>query len=224
MKVLLVEDDHRISLSIKTGLEQENFLVDVAFNGETGYEMAFEDGYDVILLDVMLPLLDGIEVCKRLRQHKKMTPILMLTAKSSISDTVTGLESGADDYVTKPFAFEELLARINALARRPRTAQQQTLTLNDLELDIKTHSVTRNKVSVTVSKKEFLLLEFLLRNVNTVVSKEQIIQHVWEYDTDVLPNTVEVYIGYLRNKLEKPFTSQKKLIKTVRGVGYMIQG
>lgn len=222
MKVLLVEDDHRISSVVRRGLEQEGFIVDVAFNGETGLDMALEDGFDILILDLMLPLLDGLEVCKRLRAKGNQTPILMLTAKSEVSDKVVGLTVGADDYLAKPFSFAELLARIKALRRRSRKLQADILKFDDLKLNRNTFEVTRAGKQVELSKKEFLLLEYLLLNSNKTVTKEQIINKVWEFDTDILPNTVEVYIGYLRNKLEKPFKKSKPLIKTIRGFGYKI--
>lgn len=222
MKLLLIEDDHRISMSIKRGLEQENFLVDVAFNGETGLDMALSDGYDVIILDLMLPLLSGIEVCQKLRQEDNQTPVLMLTAKSEVSDKVLGLEIGADDYLGKPFAFEELLARIKALKRRARSVTENTLTVADLEINTDSYSVSREGKPIQLSKKEFVLLQYLIENKNNTVSKDTIINRVWEFDADVLPNTVEVYIGYLRNKLEKPFKKSPKLIFTIRGFGYKI--
>ncbi|GIK84129.1 MAG: DNA-binding response regulator [Patescibacteria group bacterium] len=222
MKILLVEDDHRISSVIKKGLEQEGFLVDVAFNGESGLDMALSDGYDVLVLDLMLPLLDGMTVCRQLREKKNQTPILMLTAKSEVSDKVAGLTIGADDYLAKPFAFEELLARIKALSRRGRSQKTQVLTIDNLVLNTTTFEVNRAGMPIELSKKEFLLLEFLLKNKHRTVSKKTIITKVWEFDTDVLPNTVEVYIGYLRNKIDKPFKKSKMLIKTVRGFGYKI--
>ncbi len=222
MKILLIEDDHRISSSLKRGFEIEGFTVDVAFNGETGLDMALSDGFDVIVLDLMLPLLNGIEVCEALREQKNQTPILMLTAKTEVSDKVKGLTVGADDYLGKPFAFEELLARIKALSRRSRTQQSEVISVEDLTLDRQTFVVSRNGKTIELSKKEFLLLEYLLQNKNKTLSKEQIINHVWEFDTDILPNTVEVYMGYLRNKIEKPFRSKKKIIQTVRGFGYKI--
>lgn len=222
MKILLIEDDHRISTSLKKGFEIEGFTVDVAYNGETGLDMALSDGFDVIVLDLMLPLLDGISVCKSLREQKNQTPVLMLTAKSAVSDKVTGFTVGADDYLGKPFAFAELLARIKALSRRSYTQQSEILTVADIHLEKDSFLVTRQKKQIELSKKEFLLLEYLMKNKNKIVSKEQIITHVWEFDTDILPNTVEVYIGYLRNKIEKPFKSKQKIIHTVRGFGYKI--
>ena len=170
----------------------------------------------------MLPLLSGIEVCKSLRKQKNQTPILMLTAKSEVSDTVTGLTVGADDYLAKPFSFEELLARIRALGRRSRVQQSDTLVVADLQLDKATFVVTRNNKAVDLSRKEFLLLEYLMEHKDQIVTKEQIISKVWEFDTDILPNTVEVYIGYLRSKVDKPFKNSGLLIKTIRGFGYKI--
>ncbi len=222
MKLLLVEDDHRISSVVRKGLEQEGFIVDVAFNGEAGLEMALSNGFDVVVLDLMLPLLDGMEVCKKLRAANNQTPVLMLTAKSEVSDKVNGLTVGADDYLAKPFAFEELLARIKALKRRSRKQQSEVVAVKDLELHLNTFEVKRNGKNIELSKKEFLLLEYLLQNKNKTVSKEQIINKVWEFDTDILPNTVEVFIGYLRNKIDKPFKKSGSLIQTVRGFGYKI--
>ncbi len=222
MKILLVEDDHRISSVVRKGLEQEGFIVDVAFNGEAGLEMALSNGFDVVVLDLMLPLMDGMEVCKNLRSQNNQTPILMLTAKSEVSDKVTGLTNGADDYLSKPFAFEELLARIKALSRRSRKQQVEVITVKDLVLNTKTFEVKRAGHLIELSKKEFLLLEYLLQNKNKTLGKEQIINKVWEFDTTILPNTVEVYIGYLRNKIDKPFKKSGLLIQTVRGFGYKI--
>lgn len=223
MKILLIEDDHRISSSVRKGLEQESFIVDVAFNGETGLDMALSNGFDVIVLDLMLPLMDGLEVCKQLRLKNNETPVLMLTAKSEISDKVTGLNIGADDYLAKPFSFDELLARIKALGRRSRNTSSEVITIGDLQLDTNTFVVKRANQQIELSKKEFLLLEFLMKNKNKTVTKDQIINKVWEFDTDILPNTVEVFIGYLRNKVDKPFKKSGLLIKTVRGFGYKIE-
>ncbi len=223
MKILLVEDDHKISSSIRRGLEQESYAVDVAFNGEAGYDFALNEEYDVIILDIMLPLMDGLEVCKKLRSNKVTTPILMLTAKSQVSDKILGLDIGADDYLSKPFSFDELVARIRALSRRPKNSVNNVLEIDDLKLDQTRLGVERNGQQISLSKKEFALLEFLMKNQNRVLTKEQIISNVWNFDADILPNTVEVYIGYLRNKVDKPFKNKQKLIKTVRGFGYKIE-
>lgn len=222
MKILLIEDDHRISSIVRKGLEQEKFDVDVAFNGESGLEMAMSNGFDVVVLDLMLPLMNGLEVCRNLRLQKNETPVLMLTAKSEVSDKVNGLTIGADDYLAKPFAFDELLARIKALGRRSRKVKDEIIGIKDLFLNKKTFEVTRAGKVIDLSKKEFLLLLYLLENKNQVLTKEKIINKVWEFDNDILPNTVEVYIGYLRNKVDKPFKKSGLIIKTVRGFGYKI--
>ncbi|HCS78886.1 TPA: DNA-binding response regulator [Patescibacteria group bacterium] len=220
MRILVIEDDHRIATAVKKGLEQEAFAVDVAFDGEVGFDLASTETFDVIILDLMLPKLDGISLTKKLRAENIHTPILMLTAKGQVDDKVAGLNSGADDYLAKPFAFTELLARIRAMSRRPTSRIAEILTVADLELNTINYEVKRNGKLITLSRKEFALLEFLLRHVNTIVTKDQIMNHVWEYDADILPNTVEVYIGYLRNRIDKPFATQ--LIRTVRGFGYKI--
>ena len=222
MRILVVEDEHKIANSIKKGLEQETYSVDVAYDGEKGFDMAMTEDYDLVILDLMLPKMEGTDVCTNLRKENIHTPILMLTAKSELDDKVNGLNSGADDYLTKPFAFEELLARIKALLRRPKDVLDAKLTCGNLTLDTISFLVTRNAKEITLSRKEFSLLEYLIRNKGNVLSKDQIINHVWDYDADILPNTVEVFIGYLRNKIDKPFPNNKKLIKTVRGFGYKI--
>ncbi len=223
MKILVVEDEHRIATTIKKGFEQERYTVDVAFDGEQGLDLACTEDYDVIVLDLMLPKIDGLAVCRLLRKKNNHTPILMLTAKSQIHDKVTGLDSGADDYLSKPFSFEELVARIRALSRRPKKSSDTTsLTVADLELNQKTYTVTRSGTSVALSAKEFALLEYLMRNPNTILTKDQIINHVWDYDSDILPNTVEVYIRNLRKKIDEPFDDKKPIIQTVRGFGYKI--
>ncbi|RJX18296.1 MAG: DNA-binding response regulator [Ammonifex sp.] len=222
MRVLVVEDEHKIANSIKKGLEQEAYAVDAAYDGESGFDLALNEDYDVIILDLMLPKLDGIEVCKQLRANQVHTPILMLTAKGQLNDKVEGLNAGADDYLVKPFAFAELLARVKALTRRPRNSIGSVLTVEDLSLDTLTFEVKRANKPIELSKKEFALLEYLLRNQGRTLTKDQIINHVWDYDADVLPNTVEVYIGYLRNKIDRPFKDKPPLIHTVRGFGYKI--
>lgn len=223
MKVLVVEDEHRIANSIKKGLLQESFVVDLAFDGESGLDLALGEEYDVIVLDLMLPKMDGMEVCKNLRQEGNHAPVLMLTAKGEIEDRVVGLNAGADDYLAKPFAFSELVARIRALSRRPKKTIGSVLELADLSLDTVNLKVTRGGKEIGLSKKEFILLEYMVRHKGKILSKDQITAHVWDYDADILPNTVEVYIGYLRNKIDKPFV-KKHLIKTVRGFGYKIEG
>lgn len=222
MRILVVEDEHKIANSIKKGLEQEAYAVDVAYEGETGFAFASTEDYDAIILDLMLPKMDGIEICTRLRASQVHTPILMLTAKGQLYDKVNGLNAGADDYLVKPFAFAELLARIRALTRRPRESLGSVLSVGDLRLDTLTYEVTRSGEQVELSKKEFALLEYLLRSQGRILTKDQIINHVWDYDADILPNTVEVYIGYLRSKIDKPFKDKPPLIHTVRGFGYKI--
>jgi len=222
MRILVVEDEHKIANSIKKGLEQEAYAVDVAYDGEDGFAFASTEDYDVIILDIMLPKMSGIEVCKQLRASRIHTPILMLTAKGQLNDKVEGLNAGADDYLVKPFAFAELLARVKALTRRPKESFGSVLSVEDLSLNTLTYEVKRSDKQIELSKKEYALLEYLLRNQGRILTKDQIINHVWDYDADILPNTVEVYIGYLRNKIDKPFTDKPALIRTVRGFGYRI--
>lgn len=222
MKILVIEDEHRIANTIKKGLEQEHYVVDVAYDGNAGYDLASSEDYDLILLDLMLPEMDGVTLCRKLRQTGNHVPVLMLTAKGQTDDKVTGLDAGADDYLTKPFSFEELLARIRALGRRPKTALDSQLTVGDLTLNTKTYKVSRAGKPIELSNKEFTLLEYLMRNAGSIRTKEQIITHVWDYEADILPNTVEVYIRNLRNKIDYPFTGKKPLITTIRGFGYKI--
>lgn len=222
MRVLVVEDEHRIANSIKKGLEQERYAVDVTFNGSDGFDLASTEDYDVIILDLLLPGMDGLEVCRKLREEGKHTPILILTAKGQIQDKVTGLDSGADDYLTKPFSFEELLARVRALIRRPKNSLPTVLTVGDLQLNTQNFEVKRGKQKIQLSSKEFTLLEYLMRHARQTLTKEQIISHVWDYDADILPNTVEVYIRNLRRKIDLPFKDKKTLLYTVRGFGYKI--
>jgi DNA-binding response OmpR family regulator len=220
MRVLLVEDEHKIAHALKRGLEQESYAVDVAFDADEGLSSALTGDHDIIVLDRMLPgLIEGVEIAKEVRANQIHTPILMLTAKDATGDRVEGLNAGADDYLVKPFAFEELLARIRALLRRPTETIGSVLKLDDLTLDTVTYEVKRAGRQITLSSKEFALLQYLMRNQNQVLSKSSIINHVWDFDADVLPNTVEVYMGYLRNKIDKPFKGPA-LIRTVRGFGY----
>ena len=222
MKILVIEDEHLIANSLKKGLEQEKYTVDVAFDGVEGYDLASSGDYDLILLDLMLPGLDGLSICKKLRQENNHTPILMLTAKSQLEDKIIGLNSGADDYLTKPFAFEELLARIRALSRRPQKTNGKVLTVGDLSLDTVTYEVKRGNKDIQLSSKEYSLLECLIRHANQILNKDQLIQYVWSYESDILPNTVEVYIRNLRQKIDIPFKNKSPLIKTIRGFGYKI--
>lgn len=222
MRILIIEDDHKIANALKRGFEQESFAADTAYNGRDGLGSALTFDYDLIILDRMLPEVDGIKICQALRDKQSNTPIIMLTAKDKINDRVEGLNAGADDYLIKPFAFEELLARVRALLRRPNQLQNTILTISDLTLDPAKFEVKRNKKLIKLSSKEFALLEYMMRNPGRILTKDNIINHVWDYDADILPNTVEVYIGYLRNKIDKPFKKLPELIETVRGFGYKI--
>jgi len=221
VKILVVEDEHRIAQALKTGLEQESYAVDVCHDGEDGYYSATTDEYDLIVLDVMLPSMDGYEFCRRLRAEGNHTPILMLTAKGQSRDVIHGLDTGADDYLSKPFSFEVLLARVRALLRRPSQTLGEVLTVGDLDLNTNTHVVKRAGKVIKLSSKEYALLEYLLRNQSKVLSKNNIMSHVWNFDSDILPNTVEVFINFLRSKVDKPFKGPA-LIQTVRGFGYKI--
>jgi len=223
VRILIIEDERLIADSLAKGFKHESYAVDVAYTGTDGFDMAVAEDYDCIILDLMLPGMDGITICKKLREEENVvTPILMLTAKSELDDKVEGLNIGADDYLTKPFAFEELLARIRALTRRPKKFSGTTITVDDLSINTNNYNVVRSGKEIKLSKTEYALLEYLARNKNQSMSKEKIIEHVWNFDADVLPNTVEVYIGYLRNKIDKPFPQSKQLIQTVRGFGYKI--
>ena len=222
MRILVVEDEHRIANTIKKGLVQERYAVDVAYNGNDGFDLASTEDYDLIILDLMLPGINGIDICKALRKNNNHTPILMLTAKGQMQDKIQGLDAGADDYLTKPFSFEEFLARIRALARRPKPISNPILSIGDLTLNPKAYTTTRMDKPIQLTSKEFSLLEYMMRNVDKILTKELITNHVWNYDADILPNTVEVYIRNLRNKIDRPFTNSHALIHTIRGFGYKI--
>ncbi len=222
MRILVVEDEHRIANNIKKGLEQERYAVDVAYDGTSGFDLASSEEYDLVILDLMLPGMDGMAICRELRKQKIHTPILILTAKGQTEDKVSGLDAGADDYLTKPFSFTELLARIRAITRRPKNALDTILKVEGLELDTLEYTVRRDGNAITLSNKEFTLLEYLMRNAGKILTKNQIINHVWDYDADILPNTVEVYIRNLRSKIDLPFSGEPPIIHTVRGFGYKI--
>ncbi len=221
MRVLLIEDDVMIARLLKEGLEDELYAVDVANDGSEGYRTAAADDYDVIILDIMLPEMNGYEVCRALRNDGNKTPILMLTARDAERDIVEGLDMGADDYLAKPFSFDVLLARIRALLRRPNEKLEEVLQVGDLKLDPSSKKVTRASQEINLTAKEYGVLEYLMRNKGKVLSKEQIISHVWDFDADVLPNNVELFIMFLRRKIDKPFKS--KLIHTVSGFGYKLE-
>ena len=222
MRILVVEDEHKIAGAVKRGLEQESYAVDVAYDADEGLSAALTAEHDVIIMDRMLPgLIEGVDLCKEVRAEGIHTPIIMLTAKDQISDRVAGLNAGADDYLVKPFAFEELLARVRAVLRRPQDQIGSVLVADDLKLDTVTYEVSREGKTINLSSKEYALLEYLLRNQNRVLTKQNLITHVWDYDADILPNTVEVYIRYLRTKIDQPFKGPS-LIHTVRGFGYKL--
>ncbi len=223
MKLLIVEDERKIADAVKKGLEQEGFQVDVAYNGSDGMAFAtVRKSYELIILDRMLPgQWDGMEICKKIREVGLKMPILMLTAKDKTNDRVEGLRAGADDYLIKPFAFEELVARVHALLRRSKNNVTEVLRVDDLTLNPKTMEVVRGETPIQLSKKEFVLLEYLMRNANQVLTKDNIIANAWDYDSEIQPNTVEVYVGYLRNKIDKPF-ALPPLLHTVRSFGYKL--
>jgi DNA-binding response OmpR family regulator len=224
MRVLIIEDEHKIANIIKEGLVEESFAVDICYNGEDGLSTAQSEDYDIIILDRMLPgNVDGLEICKSLREANNHTPILMLTAKDQIRDRINGLNSGADDYLVKPFSFEELLARMRALLRRPHDGLNKVLAAGGLTLDTITKQTQRDGQTIKLSAKEYAILEYLLRNKGKVISKNLILNHVWNFDSDVLPSTIEVFIVYLRAKIDKPFDGPP-IIQTIRGFGYKIEG
>ncbi len=221
MRILLVEDEKNVAAFIKKGLEEEFYAVDVAGNGTDGLFLATSNDYDLVILDIMLPGIGGIEICKQMREKGVRTPVLMLTAIDSVSSKVEGLESGADDYLTKPFAFSELLARIKALLRRKAETVGE-LAIEDLRMDLLTRRVFRGDKEVVLTPKEFSLLEYLLRNKDRVLSRTQIIENIWGYNFDPNSNIVDVHIRFLREKLDTGF--DKRLIHTVRGTGYIVKG
>jgi len=222
MRVLIVEDEHKIARALKKALEQETYAVDIAYDGDEGHAMATTEPYDIAIIDRMLPgSYDGMGIVKAMRDAKVHTPVIFLSALGSVTERTAGLDAGADDYLVKPFALEELLARVRALLRRPTEQQATILSAGDLTLNTVTYSVERAGKAIPLTSKEFALLEYLLRNPGRPLSKEVIISHVWDYDADILPNTVEVYIKYLRNKVDAPFKTP--LIHTVRGFGYKLE-
>jgi two-component system, OmpR family, copper resistance phosphate regulon response regulator CusR len=222
MNVLIIEDEPHVASFIKKGLEEESFHVDVAFDGFTGKKLALQEEYDIILLDVILPQINGVELCRMLREEKVKVPILMLTALDSTDDIVTGLETGADDYLTKPFKFKELLARINALIRRNQNlTMTPVFTIADLEINEFTKEVKRKGQIIKLTAREFFLLQYFIRNHGVVKSRTQILESVWGNDYNTSSNVVDVYVNYLRNKIDKDFLP--KLIHTVTGMGYIFK-
>ena len=218
MRILLVEDELKMARALRRGLEQEGYAVDAVADGEEALRRALFEEYDVIVLDVMLPGRDGFSVCRDLRIEGRWAPVLMLTARDGVGDRIRGLDAGADDYLVKPFSFGEMLARLRALIRRGASERPSVLEVDDLVLDPAAHVVTREGTAVDLSPKEFALLEFLMRHAGEVVSRPRILEHVWDVNFDSFSNVVDVYVGYLRRKLEQPF--DRPLIRTVRGVGY----
>jgi two-component system, OmpR family, response regulator len=221
MRVLVVEDEPRLARGLRTGLEAEGLAVDVAGDGGEGLWYAQENSYDIILLDIMLPVMNGYQVCQQLRDEGDWTPILMLTAKDGDWDQIEGLDSGADDYVLKPFSFDVLLARLRSLVRRGATQRPVSLTVGDLVLDPARRTVTRAETAIDLTAREFSLLQFLMRHPGDLVTKQQIMQNVWDFDFDGDSNVVEVYIGRLRRKVDKPFGRED--IETLRGSGYRLR-
>jgi len=220
MRVLVIEDESKIANAIAQGLTQEKYAVDVEYDADSGLGAALNESYDVMIIDRMLPgSMEGMDIVAKLRSKGINTPVIILTARGQIRDKVEGLNAGADDYLVKPFSFEELLARVRALLRRPENAIGNRLQVQDLILDTISYDVSRSGKPIKLSAKEFALLEYMMRNAGQILSKENIIAHVWNFDSDVLPNTVEVYMGYLRNKIDKPFQSPE-LLHTLRGFGY----
>jgi len=221
MRILVVEDEKKIADFIKRGLKEEGYCVDTAADGEEGHFLATTQDYDLIVLDLMLPKMDGLTLCRRLKKEKVATPIFMLTAKDAVKDKVTGLNAGADDYLTKPFAFEEFLARVRALLRVRDGASATRLEIGDLAVDLLTHQVTRAGKEIILTAKEYALLEYLMRHAKILVTRTMISEHVWDINFDTLTNVIDVYINYLRKKIDHGF--KKKLIHTVRGRGYILK-
>ncbi len=221
MRILIVEDEKKVASFIKKGLEEEYYAVDVALDGKEGLKLASSEEYDLFIMDIMLPYMDGLAVVRELRNRGIATPVLMLTVKDSVNDKVEGLDAGADDYLTKPFAFEELLARIRALLRRSESAKTTKLKAGDLVLDLQSHRVIRNNREIILTPKEYSILEYLMRNMNKVVSRTKLIEHVYDYHFDTETNIIDVYINKVRTKVDA--NSEKPLIHTIRGVGYIIK-
>jgi DNA-binding response OmpR family regulator len=223
MRILVIEDEPKIAQAIKRGLELKGYAVDAVNDADQGLSYASDPDYDVIVLDRMLPgKMDGTEICQNLRSNGVSTPIIMLTARGTIGDRVEGLNSGADDYLVKPFSFDELTARVKALLRRPPVQLGTRLTLGDLSLDTNNYEVKRGQDNLKLSHKEFALLEYFMHHPGQVITKDMIISHVWDQDADILPNTIEVYVGYLRNKIDRPFPKSPQLLHTLRGFGYKL--
>lgn len=221
MRLLVVEDEKKVSSFIKKGLEEEGHAVDVASDGETGLQMALDRVHDLIILDIQLPKLDGLSLLHELRKEKATTPVLLLTVRATIEDKVLGLDAGADDYLTKPFAFQELVARTRALLRRRTEGKPAVLQVSDLMLDPARRAVVRGNRKIDLTAKEFALLDYFMRNPGRVLTRTMIAEHVWDYDFDSMTNVIDVYVNYLRKKIDSDH--EQKLIHTIRGVGYMLK-
>jgi len=222
MRILVVDDDRRLVGIVKRGLLEETYAVDVAYDGEEGEYLAEVNPYDLIVLDIMMPRKDGIEVCRELRARKVNTPILMLTAKDAVEDRVKGLDAGADDYLVKPFAFSELLARVRALLRREGMTKSPELKVGDLVLNTLTREVRRGQRAIELTTKEYVILEYFMRHPNMVLTRRMLEEHAWDYDFDSLSNLIDVYIRRLRRKIDAE--GEKSMIQTVRGAGYRLRG
>jgi len=221
VRVLVVEDEHRLVGVLKQGLQEHGYAVDVAYDGEAGLELAKMEPYDLLILDVMLPKLDGYALCRRLRAEHQHVPILLLTARDAVDDRVTGLDSGADDYLTKPFAFRELLARVRALLRREGGTKETILRAGEVTLDPVTRAVYRGTREIELTSKEYAVLEYFMRNPNRVLTRTQIAEHVWDYDFAAMSNVVDVYVRTLRRKLADD--QEPRLLRTIRGTGYQLR-
>lgn len=221
MRILLVEDEKDLASIVKQGLEEEGYVVDVANDGEEGLYMAENFPADAVILDIMLPVVDGLTVLSTMRRKGIATPVILLTARDALLDKIKGLDTGADDYLTKPFVFEELLARVRSLLRRKATVKEAVIRIADLEINTASHEVKRGGKAVTLSAKEYALLEYLAYRKGSVVTRSEIVEHIYHEDTEMDSNVVDVYINYLRNKIDKDF--KPKLIHTVRGAGYMLK-
>ncbi len=221
MRILIVEDEKKVASFIKKGMEEEYYSVDTALDGKEGLKLASSEEYDLIIMDVMLPYMDGNTVTKELRKRNISTPVLMLTVNDSIKDKVNGLDSGADDYLTKPFAFEELLARVRALLRRNEKSKSTKLSAGDIILDLESHRVLKNEKEIILTPKEYAILEYLMKNKNKVVSRTRLIEHTYDYHFDTETNIIDVYINKVRNKILDD--GENSLIKTIRGIGYIIK-
>jgi heavy metal response regulator len=220
MRILVVEDEQKILKFIQRGLKEEDYSIDVTGDGEEGYFLAGTNEYDLIILDIMLPKMDGLTICRKLRREGNNTPIIMLTAKDTVKDKVKGLDSGANDYLPKPFAFEELLARVRALLRKSSGNITTQLKAGDLTIDLLSHKVFRAEREIHLTLKEYALLEYLIRNPGVIITRTMISEHVWDIHFDTMTNVIDVYINYLRNKIDHGF--DHKMIKTIRGKGYML--